>query len=205
MRRWLVALAALLCGGGASLAVLAYGGREGHEVEVYVAARDLPAGALIGPEGLRSERLRPGGSLPLAYTRGVEKLMAGRRAARALRAGQLLQRGDLLTAASALPDRRLVLVPIKDLPPVVAGDRVDLLQVSGAGEHLVVAPFALGVEVAAAGAGGLVLVVSSRQAPAFVYAAATLRLAAVVAQPDAAAGEEGPVSSPEQALAAARR
>lgn len=47
------------------------------------------------------------------------------------------------------------------------------------------------------------MVVVFRQAAAFVYAANAMRLAAVIAEPDAADGAAGPVSSPGVAMAAA--
>jgi len=46
-------------------------------------------------------------------------------------------------------------------------------------------------------------VVSSRQAPAFVYAAVTMHLTAVIAGAGTAGGAEGGVSTPEQAVAVA--
>jgi hypothetical protein len=67
-----------------------------------------------------------------------------------------------------------------------------------------VIPFALGVEVHSATAAGVVVVVSSRQATAFVYAAAAGRLVVVSAPANSPAGEEAPVSSLEEAEAAAR-
>jgi hypothetical protein len=119
-----------------------------------------------------------------------------------LAAGQLIQHSDA-TTAEALPDRRLVFVPVKDAPPAAAGSRVDLLVVDGSPDHLSVSPFALGVEVQSSVAGGLVVVVSSRQAPAFVYAAVTMHLTAVIAGAGTAGGAEGGVSTPEQAVAVA--
>jgi hypothetical protein len=129
--------------------------------------------------------------------------VAGRRASHDLSAGQLLQRGDVLPSGSAR-DRRLVWIPAHDLPPVAPGDRVDLLELRGSGQQLSVIPFALGVEVRSATAAGVVVVVSSRQATAFVYAAAAGRLVVVSAPANSPAGEEAPVSSLEEAEAAAR-
>ena len=94
-------------------------------------------------------------------------------------------------------------VPVKDAPPAIAGSTVDLLAISGAPDHLSVAPFALGVEVRASVAGGLIVVVSSRDASAFVYAASAMQLVAVIAEPGTANGAEVPVSSPDQAVAVA--
>jgi hypothetical protein len=102
-----------------------------------------------------------------------------------------------------VPDRRLVFVPVKDAPPAPGGSRVDLLVVDGSPDHLSVSPFALGVEVQASVSGGLVVVVSSRQAPAFVYAAVAMHLTAVIADVGAAGGAEGGISTAEQAMAVA--
>jgi hypothetical protein len=66
-----------------------------------------------------------------------------------------------------------------------------------------VIPFALGVEVRATSASGLIVMVTSRQASAFVYAADAMRLVAVIAEPGAAEGAEVPVSSSSEAMAAA--
>jgi hypothetical protein len=119
-----------------------------------------------------------------------------------LAAGQLIQRSDATRLLDA-PDRRLVFVPVKDAPPAAAGSRVDLLVVEGSPDHLSVVPFALGVEVQASVAGGLVVAVSSKQAPAFVYAATAMHLTAVVSGAGSAGGAEGAVSSAEQAMAVA--
>ena len=51
--------------------------------------------------------------------------------------------------------------------------------------------------------GGFVVVVASRQAAAFVYAAGVMHLVAVIAEPGTADGVEEAVSSPEQAMALA--
>jgi hypothetical protein len=52
--------------------------------------------------------------------------------------------------------------------------------------------------------GGLIVVVTSRQAAAFVYAANAMHLVAVIAEPGAADGAENAVSSPDQAIAVAQ-
>jgi len=51
--------------------------------------------------------------------------------------------------------------------------------------------------------GGLVVAVPAKQAAAFVFAAATMHLAAVVAEPGAAYGTEAPISGPDDAIAVA--
>jgi hypothetical protein len=66
-----------------------------------------------------------------------------------------------------------------------------------------VIPFALGVEVRSTSPNGLTVMVTSRQASAFVYAADAMQLVAVIAEPGASAGAEGPVSSANEAMAAA--
>jgi hypothetical protein len=69
-------------------------------------------------------------------------------------------------------------------------------------DHLSISPFALGIEVEASVAGGLVVVVSSRQAPAFVYAAVAMHLTAVISTVGTVGGE-GAVSTEQQAMAVA--
>src|SRR5450759_1037292 len=148
MRRWLTALLALGSGVGLSAALLVFADPERNSVEVYAAARDIPAGAVLASDSL-------------------------------------------------------VLVRVKDAPPVPPGSRVDLMVVDGAPDHLSVSPFALGVEVQASVAGGLVVVVSSRQAPAFVYAAAGMHLTAIIAAAGTGDGAEAAVSTADQAMAVA--
>ena len=58
----------------------------------------------------------------------------------------------------------------------------------------------LGVGGGGWGSGGLVVVVDSNQAAAFVYAANVMHLAAVVADAGASGGAEGAISTPEQAM-----
>jgi hypothetical protein len=105
--------------------------------------------------------------------------------------------------ASQSADVRLVFIPVKDAPPASAGSKIDLLAISGTADHPDVIPFALGVDVHAVVPGGFIVAVTSRQAPAFVYAAEVMRLVAVIAAPGAPAGNEEPVGAPEQALAVA--
>jgi hypothetical protein len=89
------------------------------------------------------------------------------------------------------------------VPAAGPGARVDLLVIGGTPDHPTVLPFALGVEVRAASASGLTVMVTSRQASAFVYAASAMRLVAVIAEPGAAEGAEAPISSAIEAMAAA--
>jgi hypothetical protein len=202
MKRWLVAFAALVVGGGVSAVLLVASNPDRAGVEVYVAARDLPAGALLGADTLALERISVSSGRSLLYERGDESELAGFRATHDLASGQLIQRSDVMDSSS-FADRRLVFVPVKDAPPATAGSKVDLLVIGGTAEHPTVVPFAVGVEVRSAVAGGLVVVVASNQASAFVYAADALHLVAVIVEPGAAGGAEGAISTPDEAMAAA--
>jgi SAF domain len=199
MRRWLTALLALGSGVSLSAALLVFANPERNSVEVYAAARDIPAGAVLASDSLVLVRVNPAG-LPL-FKGGDQVTPAGLHATHDLAAGQLIQRSD--TSADAIADRRLVFVPVKDAPPAPPGSRVDLMVVDGGPDHLSVSPFALGVEVQASVAGGLVVAVSSRQAPAFVYAAAGLHLTAIIAGAGTGDGAEAAISTAEQAMAVA--
>ena len=202
MRRWATALVALALGVGVSGALLVFANPERNAIEVYAAARDIPAGVALTSDSVVLVRVNTTGLPPLLFNGHDRTALTGMHATHDLAAGQLIQRSDA-TTADALPDRRLVFVPVKDAPLAVAGSRVDLLAVDGSPDHLYVSPFALGVEVQASVAGGLVVVVSSKQAPAFVYAAFAMHLAAVIAGPGAAGGAEGGISTAEQAVAVA--
>ena len=202
MRRWATAVVALALGAGVSAALLVFANPERNAIEVFAAARDIPAGAALAPDSVVLVRMSTIGLPPQLFKGGDQASLAGMHATHDLAAGQLIQRSDV-TTVEAIPDRRLVFVPVKDAPPATAGSRVDLLVVDGSPDHLSVSPFALGVEVQASVPGGLVVVVSSRQAPAFVYASVALHLAAVMANAGAAAGAEGGVSSADQAVAVA--
>ena len=202
MKRWLVAGAALLLGGVVSASFLFVADPARNSVEAYAVARDLRAGAVIDTDSVQLERVSVASGQDLLFVVGQEGQLTGRRAGHDLQSGQLIQRSDLL-AAGAAADHRLVFVPMKDAPAADPGDRVDLLVLSGSPDRPTVSTFALNVEVRAQLPNGLVLVVTSRQAPAFVYAASSMHLAAVIAEPGAAAGAESPVESTEQAIAEA--
>jgi hypothetical protein len=212
MRRWVTALLALGLGVGLSAALLVFANPDRGAIEVYAAARDIPAGSSLTSESVVLVRLNAAGLPLLVFKSADARRLAGMRATHELSAGQLIQRSDT-TGQDALADRRLVFVPVKDAPPVAAGSRVDLLVVNGSADHLSaidgspdhlsVSPFALNVEVQSSVAGGLVVVVSSKQAPAFVYAAVAMHLAAVIASAGDASGAEGAVSTLEQAMAVA--
>jgi hypothetical protein len=171
-------------------------------VDVYAASRDLAAGTVLSTDAIQLERITVGGGTALLFTRADASRLVAMRAAHALAAGQLIQRADVMSPTS-FADGRLVFIPVSGLPSTSAGDRVDLLVIGGSAEHPTVAPFALGVDVQAATSGGLVVVVPAKQAAAFVYAAATMHLAAVVVEPGAADGSEIPISTADDALTVA--
>lgn len=199
VKNWLVAAAALALGGAVSAALIVFANPARDEVGVYAVAHDLPAGAAITTDALRVVSvLLPEGASSLFSAADASELRSTR-AAHDLIAGQLLQRGDVVSGGST-PDLRLVFVPVKDAPPAAAGSKLDLLVISGTPDHPSVIPFALGVDVRTVATGGFVIAVSSRQAPAFVYAAENMHLVAVVAAPGAGPGNEGPVGDQEQAL-----
>jgi hypothetical protein len=202
MKRGLVALAALMIGGAVSAVLLVASNPDRDTTEVYAASRDISAGSSITSDAIALERVHVMGSDALFFRPGDEAKLANLHATHALSSGQLIQRSDV-AAAGSIADRRLVFVPVKDAPPAIAGSKVDLLTISGAPDHLFVAPFALGVEVRASVAGGLIIVVSSKDASAFVYAASTMQLVALIAEPGTAEGAEVPVSSADQAVAVA--
>jgi hypothetical protein len=171
-------------------------------VDVYVAARDLPAGASLAADSIAIERVIITAGRSLLFTRADEPRLGGMRASHDLSAGQLIQRSDVMDS-NISADRRLVFMPLKDVPAAPPGSKVDLLVVAGAPDHPTVAPFALGVMVNGALPGGLVVVVASKQASAFVYAATAMRLVAVISEPGAAEGAESSVSSISEAISVA--
>ena len=202
--RWLLPIAAILAGCCVSAALLLYTNPDAGTVELYVAAHDLPAGAALNPAALRLQRMRLDVPARLVFARGTERELGRGRAAHDLSGGQLIQRSDVGPLAE-VSDRRLVWLGLKDVPAAAAGDRIDLLLVSGTGEGAAIAPLALNLQVRAVQGGGLVVSAPSRQAGALVYAAANLRLAAVVAEPGSGRGQEVPISSLEQAQEALRQ
>jgi hypothetical protein len=202
MKRWLIAAAALLAGGGVSAALLALADPARNAVDVYAAAHDLPAGAGLSIEAVQLRRVSVAGGATLLFTRGDESRLVAMRAAHDLAAGQLIQRGDVVESTS-FADRRLVFIPLSGMPPAPSGSKVDLLLIGGSADHPTVVPFAQGVEVQAAVSGGLVVAVPAKEAAAFVFAAAELHLAAVVDVPGASDGIEIPISSSEDAMAVA--
>jgi hypothetical protein len=202
MKNWMVALVALAMGGAVSAALLVFASSSRGEVDAYAVTQNLAAGSEITRAVLRLEPVAVSAGDSALFARGDEAQLAGVRAGHDLQAGQLLQRGDVIPL-SAVSDERLVFVPVKDAPPAAPGSKLDLLLVSGTTDQPAIVPFALGVEVRAVVTGGFVVSVPSRRAAAFVYAAEVMRLVAVVAAPDAAAGSESPIGAPDQALAVA--
>jgi len=201
LRRWLAASAALLAGVVVSGTLLIAADPDRESILVYAAAADVPRGSELSSDALRLARVKVDDSAQLFMPADRAALMA-MRAVHDLVAGQLIQHGDV-AGASGLDDRRLVFVAVKNAPPAGPGSRVDLLVIRSWADHTSVAPFALGVEVEASVAGGLIVVVPSRRAGAFVYAATTMELVAVIAEPGVTDGAEVPVSSPDEAIAVA--
>ena len=187
---------------GVSATLLVLVSPEHAMLEVYAAAKDIPAGSPLAPDSVVLLQVNAAGLPQRLFTRGDATKLVGLHATHDLASGQLIQ-GSYVTSVDSIAVRRLVFVPVKDAPPAAAGSKVDLLFVDGTLDHLSVSPFALGVEVRASVAGGFVVAVSSRQAAAFVYAASAMHLAAVVADPGTSNGAEGAVSTVEQAMAVA--
>lgn len=199
MKRWLIAAAALLAGGGVSAVLLVAADPSRSAVDVFAAAHDLPAGAALLTDAIQLRRVSVAGGTSSLFTRADESRLIAMRAAHDLAAGQLIQRGDVMGSTS-FADRRLVFIPLSGVPPAPAGAKVDLLLIGGSADHPTVVPFALGVEVQASVSGGLIVAVPAKEAAAFVYAAAGMHLAAVVAEPGTADGTEVPISSIEDAI-----
>ena len=198
----MIALAALLAGGGVSAGLLVAADPSRGSVEAYAAARDVPAGSGLTQDAIQLTRVAIAGGTSFLFTRrDVDRLMT-LRAAHDIGAGQLIQRSDVM-APTSIADRRLVLVPLSAVPTVPAGAKIDLLLIAGSADHPTVAPFALGVEVVASASGGLVVAVPAKAAAAFVFAGATMHLAAVVVEPGAADGAELPVATADDAMALA--
>ena len=202
-RRIAVATLALAIGIAVSAGLVVYASNTGMARSYLALARDLPAGATITSDSLLAVRA----GLDPAQVAGVfaaaeRGRVLGGRVRHQLSAGELLQRGNLEPAGAEAADS-LVAVPIKEMPPLRAGDRVDLFALLGSGEHLSALPFAWAVPVAAVTSDGLVLQVPSRQELAYVYAAGGMRLAAVSTTAQSSPAGVAPITSAEQAMAAA--
>ena len=201
MKNWMVAAVAIAMGVGVSATLLVLTNPSRGQVEVFALARSVAAGTVIAADALRLEPVDVGGPSTSLFTSADAARLAGATAAHDLMAGQLLQRSDLADAQTLL-DSRLVFLPVKDAPPAVAGEAVDLFVISGTADSPSVIPFATGVQVRAVVTGGLVVAVPARQVTAFVFAAEVMRLVAVVASPGAPPVAGPPITAPEQALAA---
>ena len=199
VKRWLVAVVALGLGVAVSATLLIVADPSRDVVEVYVAAQDIPAGALLAGGTVGLARVNVSGARRLLFTRTDGAALAALRSSHDLVAGQLIQRSDAVTSSSPA-DRRLVFVPLQSVPAAPPGSRVDLLLLAGAPDHLTVEPFALGVEVRSSSSAGLGLVVGAEKAAAFVYAGAVMHLAAVIAEPGSTGGSESPVSTVDGAI-----
>lgn len=201
MRRWFVAAAALVLGGGMAALLLASSNPNAGTQDVFVAARDLPAGTQLVPDAVRLAPVKLGGAAQLAFDATTASKLYSLRATHDLMAGQVIQRSDAALGKEA--DARVVLVPVRSAPPLVAGSRIDLLAVTGPPDHPVLIPFAAGLLVSAQAGGSLVIAVDAQQASALAYAALTVPLVAVLTS--GSAGGEQPVATVEQAEDLVRR
>src|ERR1700675_2953513 len=120
MRRWVTALVALALGMSVSAPLLLFSNPDRNAVEVYAAARDLPAGSPLAPDSVGRVRMNATGLPPLVVRGGDQRTLAGLSATHDLAAAQLIQRSDTATA-NAISDRRLVFLPVKDAPPAATG------------------------------------------------------------------------------------
>lgn len=202
-RRISIAAAALSVGLGTAVTLLVLTGGAPSR-DVYVATTDLPAGGAFDADSVHLARVSlDAAQLGQAFAAGEQADLFKRHASHDLVAGQVVQRSDSAGAGAAAGGRALVLLPLKSSPPLHVGDRVDLLLVGGSAERTTVTLFAGGVRVAGLAQDGPVLDVASRQAAAFVYAGAALRLVAVPVVPGAGSDEIA-VTSAAEAGAAAR-
>src|SRR5713226_5133109 len=145
-KKWLVALAALMAGGGVSAALLVFADPTRGAVDVYAAARDLPSGASLSTDAIELKRVSIEGGSAQLFTVGEESRLSALRAAHDIPAGQSIQRGDVMPATS-VSDRRLVFVPVGQLPVMSAGARVDVLLRKGTTIGPTVVPVEIEVEV----------------------------------------------------------
>ncbi len=204
MKRWLVACIALGVGGAVTAALLIVTNPSRNTVAVYVAAKDVPAGAVLGADSLVLAQVQSVADPAMVFGRHDGATLAALHATHDLESGQLIQHSDV-AAATSVSDGRLVFVPLKDVPPVSPGSKVDLYFVDSGPGGATVQPFATGVEVRGAVSGGLVVVVSSPEAAAFVYAATNMQLVAAVAEPGAAPAAAVAVATRDQAVEIAGR
>lgn len=177
---WLVAAAAALVAVSTvwrlSASADAAARRWGDLVEVPVAARDIPAGSVLGPGDLSFERW------PAALAVGAAEQPVGRRLVHPLVTGELvtvhrLAPEGLGPVASLVPDGH-VAVGLPDTGTGLrlhVGDRVDLIatfdpDLTGGEPSFVVAAAALVVDV---GEHGVAVAVPRRDGPRVAYALST--------------------------------
>ncbi len=198
MKRWLVALLALLLGGGTAAVLLVVANPDAGTERVLAAAHDVPAGAALDSSALEVLTVRLGAAGALAFAAEAAGRLEGLRTTHALFAGQVIQRSDVSSGETRQPAAlRSLVVPVRSAPPLAAGDRVDLLAITGTGGSTSVVPFATGLLVRAQLSGALVVAVDPAQAGALAYAGVTTPLVAVAAS--GTAGGEPPVSTMQQA------
>ncbi|HVB76818.1 MAG TPA: hypothetical protein VNI34_03290 [Candidatus Nitrosotalea sp.] len=199
-RRLAVVVVALLSGLAVSAGLLVGIAPPAKQAGYVIVSRDVPAGAPLGGGVLELRRgpltadLLATAASPAAIGEAAKMY-----ATHQLISGQLLQRADLTRTLGA--GTRLVYLPLSGLPPVAAGQRVDLLLAVTAGSDTGVTPFAQGVLVTRVEATGLVLAVSPEAAPAFVYASLNEHLVAL-GEAEGSASEPS-VQTLSQALAGA--
>src|ERR1700681_4265885 len=119
-KRWLVSFGALGIGGAVSAVLLILANPARGAIDIYVAARDLPAGASLGVDAIAIERMPVASRQSLFFGRADASTLAGMHASHDLTAGQLIQRSDVMDSTAAT-DRRLVFVPVKDVPAADPG------------------------------------------------------------------------------------
>src|SRR5258708_22555012 len=119
MRRWVTSLLALGLGVGVSAALLVFANPDRNAVEVYAAARDIPASSAFASDSVVLVRINATSVPPFLFRSGDETTLAGMRATHDLAAGQPIQRPHAPKHA-AIPDRRLPFVPVQDAPPAHA-------------------------------------------------------------------------------------
>src|SRR5258708_21731385 len=102
MRRWVTSLLALGLGVGVSAALLVFANPDRNAVEVYAAARDIPASSAFASDSVVLVRINATSVPPFLFRSGDETTLAGMRAPHGLAAAQLIQRTDA-TKHDALP------------------------------------------------------------------------------------------------------
>src|SRR5260370_35728845 len=92
MRRWATALLALGLGVSVSAALLVFASPDRNTVEVYAAARDIPAGSSISPDSVVKVRVSSTGLPSLWFTGGEKAPPTGLHSTHVLAAGHVIQR-----------------------------------------------------------------------------------------------------------------